>query len=995
MDDGKKLNKKGEKMKQIIFAAIALLLVGLVSGSSSLEGQGLWTNWKSDEESTGLYSNNAGIIRNQTKYTTIGTGSSYEHMTADSDGDGDVDIFGTSGNILKVYGLDSSNNIVLQGERNIGLPQSQAGALVQLSSGDYRVITPVAGGGSHYLYSWSYNGSALAVVHDTMNVTASGNPGCIGFSTVMKCTDFFGSEPTCIWMCKSGSHHVFYKYSPHSNTLSWVNNTYSGYPLDNVHIALDDWDADSNLEIAYVCEANAWHQSLCVADLTTAGRECTIDMGSLLSTRTHVITDVAFYDVDGGAYTEALAIYSMTVSSPCGIDSSIKAFNIACGGAQSYTIKSCSSCPNSVTSGRILAGSFTSIGDKQVCGHQSGCSDNNLKCFAAGNGSVVADIDSLWVALGTPDILAGFDADDDNRLDMLTSGNYLIYPYDQDNFSITSCGSTNRVLSDVTGDSKAEIIGSTGGTTCVTVFDEEALQNTTVIVRDVDTSSRLEGALVCIGSQCKTTDSQGEANFNISTAGINATLDDYLNYVDVDLATNPREIYLDDVEFDTLDDDEITGDTYTLTRRASFHDYADSIGHHGWGSGALALIEDTWLPETSFWGDALKINSTIVSTDFYTDSYNEGSKTMFQWSIEFEDCDSVPSHCKARNETDFFLVGFRDYIGNDFASAVRMYATGSQATNWTIHVDLGNRTTGVFTFSEGSTDFINDVCSYTLPGGAIDPITMRIYLDLDTESVNLYITNVSQNTWELCTIGDFVQSVNDIDYISVLPSLDNEMMYLYWINAYDFGSAECADNGLPQITSVTPDTGQPACPGTTVTYAVEYVDADGDQAAYRYECYDWTSGNRTSWVFSDSPILIDCDYNSTGSYAAIFEVTDLCEYPSLTHSWIYYFQVSATNCYDKGEGVFEDEELSDIVPGLNITISDPYDGYHSSNFDFSSCSSWQSGWRALIWWICPLLLVIAAVAIGIFNFIFSAYFGVVLIIILVVILVALVKRRKR
>jgi hypothetical protein len=262
----------------------------------------------------------------------------------------------------------------------------------------------------------------------------------------------------------------------------------------------------------------------------------------------------------------------------------------------------------------------------------------------------------------------------------------------------------------------------------------------------------------------------------------------------------------------------------------------------------------------------------------------------------------------------------------------------------------------------------------------------RFIVDEDLSTIHQNITGQD----------DYFVTANDINgdnEIDIIATKNGSTKYYFsGLTAFDL-NVTCIINTPPVITSAQSDTGNPICTNTTVTFTVDVNDAEDDLLRGRADCYGNGSFTDYSLWYFDT-VFIDCNYTQQGSFNSILYIEDEC---GATDSAQGTVQILDTNCNSKGEGITPDfggGTPSETAQGWDITLGeDVTDGYTSTYFDFSVCSTWLDDWRAIFIWFCPVYALGIAILTTLFNWIFSAFFGIALLIVLIVIIVVAVRRR--
>lgn len=472
MEFSKRWFRKRLTPKWIAGFILAFVMVGATllgaTASSSIEGLGMWTNWKGDEPSTGLYSGNDGIIMQQNYTTSVLFGADRMPIVADTNGDGKKEVFGYSGNYLKVWGIDGSYNLVLRDEKNMGMTPSMHPSLAKVDTGDYRVISVL----DSMIYNWNLNASNAIHIYDAQNLSV---PCAQGFSSAsIKCTDFYGSDtPACIFMCKKdvSGGYSYITYYPKTHSLSYFNLTHaSNAPLTSSFTALDDWDRDGRLEIAYGCAGGvAQMQGVAVVDLDSQVRECVKSFGSD-SYITRILKDLAFYNADGIGDSNMFYMYDgSTGERNC--DAVIGSIDPTCANTIGWTMIHATGAPSSVTAhGFVVGKGFTSTSVRELCAGASGYGTPVYKCWELATATnTTGNLYSSVYGGGAGSPITAFDADDDGRLDILTNTR-IMFIDSRNNVSLKTNTGGKMALADVTGDGKAEVVGQSSGKTYIDYF---------------------------------------------------------------------------------------------------------------------------------------------------------------------------------------------------------------------------------------------------------------------------------------------------------------------------------------------------------------------------------------------------------------------------------------------------------------------------------------------------------------------------------------------
>ena len=149
-------------------------------------------------------------------------------------------------------------------------------------------------------------------------------------------------------------------------------------------------------------------------------------------------------------------------------------------------------------------------------------------------------------------------------------------------------------------------------------------------------------------------------------------------------------------------------------------------------------------------------------------------------------------------------------------------------------------------------------------------------------------------------------------------------------NVYDFigidsitgltVEASFVEQSKPTFTTINRNTGLTVCDDSIVTFSIGFTDLNTDNTIKgRIDCYG--NGNFSDYTdfntLSNSPLLLQCVYNNTGSYTPIVEIEDntgLNNSKTLTSGNI--IDDVPPNCFNSGTGGF-----SDVVGETDVTGS--------------------------------------------------------------------------
>jgi hypothetical protein len=416
------------------------------------------------------------------------------------------------------------------------------------------------------------------------------------------------------------------------------------------------------------------------------------------------------------------------------------------------------------------------------------------------------------------------------------------------------------------------------------------------------------------------------------------------------------------------------------------HGFFDTISVNGDFMGTYYTTQNILTSPLSY---ELHMNASVINSAIYIDTFTTRTNTMF-WTNWLDDF-FVFGSADVKNVTDVLEYQFFESGVSSPNMILRQQVYSTQnATHYEYHLD----------YPVGATWVEATGCKLAHNKSEGHKwVWLKVYINVDDDTYDSYVA-FQGGSWLQCVDdGNLFVDADSPDFIGVQTSGgDAEAVYVDFIASSE-ESINCTGNSDPQITSIYRDTGNPVCVNSTVIFTVRSYDVDSTQL-YRVltDCDGDGSTDYTSFWYNCYPancdIITECTYNTTGVFLSSFVLTDECfGSDSDTES----VSVTTSSCYGSGEGggdIDADEPLSDVASGWNISITDDTDGYSSSYFDMSTCSDWTEGWRALLWWLCPIISLAIAILSTLFNAIFSSYFGIFLLIVLIIMLIVVVRRRR-